>query len=66
MPQNKAQFEIVKQFYDPGHKVEILKKSYGVNDSLDLLVPRNHRDYIKDFVTQHNLSVIVKNERYGR
>lgn len=65
MPLNKWQMDVVKDFNDPTNQVEILKRSHGLNDTMDILVPHNQREYVKNFADENGLDLQIKEENYG-
>ncbi|XP_049877356.1 carboxypeptidase B-like [Pectinophora gossypiella] len=64
-PQNEAQMTSILKFNDP-EGVEVLKRSRGVNDSMDVLVPPDKLHLLKDFALTHLLRLEVKERNYGR
>ncbi|CAB3228892.1 unnamed protein product [Arctia plantaginis] len=64
-PTNTKQLEAASSFHDPENKVEILKSSRGINDTLDVLVPFDRMHYVEDFAKEKGLLAEVKTN-YGR
>ncbi|PZC83798.1 hypothetical protein B5X24_HaOG206955 [Helicoverpa armigera] len=65
-PWNLDQLHSAAKFEDPAGEVEILKVSRGVNDSLDVLVPPNKVQYVRDYADSKGLHYEVKQQNYGR
>lgn len=64
-PTNTEQLEAASSFHDPEDKVEILKSSRGINDTLDILVPLDRLQFVEDYTKEKGLLVEVK-KNYGR
>ncbi|KAL4715047.1 hypothetical protein ACJJTC_003198 [Scirpophaga incertulas] len=65
-PTEENQVKWANRFQDSEDKIEVLKGSRGVNDSLDLLVPPDRIAYVQDFAQENDLVLEVKHTRYGR
>ncbi|CAH0724393.1 unnamed protein product, partial [Brenthis ino] len=64
-PRNSLQIEALKALEQPGHQLEILKRSRSFNDSTDVLVPPDDVGFLKDFISAQNLEYEFKSN-YGR
>lgn len=65
-PDDDVGMAAVVRFEDPENRVEILKRSRGLNDSLDILIPPDRMAFIEDFVQTGHLHNEVKESNYGR
>lgn len=66
IPYSENEFNTVRTYNTSDNDVEILKRSYGVNDSLDILVSNTKYDTIQKYAELNNLTYEVKSENYGR
>lgn len=64
--EDATQLEAASHFQDPENEVEVLKTSRGVNDTLDVLVPQNRMQFVKDFAKSNDLSIVLEKIHYGR
>lgn len=64
-PTEELQLDAIKLFDDPGNSIEVLKKSRGLNDSTDILVPPDGLAYVERTAKENQLNYEVKNN-YGR
>ncbi|KAL0820431.1 hypothetical protein ABMA28_006305 [Loxostege sticticalis] len=65
-PKDEYQVSVATHFFDPENKVEVLKTSRGVNDSLDVLVPPDRVAVLEHYAQSNNLRFEVKETEYGR
>lgn len=65
-PKDEYQVSVATHFFDPENKVEVLKTSRGVNDSLDVLVPPDRVAVLEHYARSNNLRFEVKETEYGR
>ncbi|KAI5633766.1 zinc carboxypeptidase domain-containing protein [Phthorimaea operculella] len=66
-PLNESQLEAVHQFtLDKAEKVEILKPSRGLNDSMDVLVAPEQMEMVQNFSRDNELTITHKKENYLR
>ncbi|KAJ2948537.1 hypothetical protein O0L34_g7790 [Tuta absoluta] len=66
-PLNESQLEAVYDFnLKNAEKMEILKPSRGLNDSMDVLVPPEQMEMVQNFTRNHELTIMEKKENYLR